>query len=88
MLEACSFITCHVGLLTPLSSRDVLAGACMDNLNVRHVARRHMGTTTLGHGHLASCHEASCHLDKTVKYDILAPLELNANNITNACFIV
>ena len=56
--------------------------------NVRHVARGHMGTTTLGHGHLASCHVASCHLDKTVKYDILAPLELNANNITNACFIV
>ena len=45
--------------------------------NVRHLARGHMGTTTLGHGHLASCHEASCHLDKTVKYDILAPLELN-----------
>ena len=48
-------------------------------LNVRHVARGHMGATTLGHGHLASCHVASCHLDKTVKYDILAPLEMKAN---------
>ena len=61
--------------------------------NVRHMARGHMGTTTLGHGHMASCHVASCHLDKTVKYDILAPLELYANNITNihmnySCFIV
>ena len=45
--------------------------------NVRHVARGHMETTALGHGHLASCHVASCHLDKTVKCDILAPLELN-----------
>ena len=45
-----------------------------------------METTTLGHGHLASCHVASCHLDKIVKCDISAPLELNANNITNAGF--
>ena len=52
------------------------------------MARGHVGTTTLGYGHLASCHVASCHLDKTVKYDILAPFELNINNITNACFIV
>ena len=47
--------------------------------NVRHMARGHMGTTTLGHGHMASCHVASCHLDKTMKYDILAPLEIKAN---------
>ena len=55
------------------------------------MARGHVGTTTLGHGHLAalaSCHVASCHLDKTVKYDILAPLELHANNITNFMFFL
>ena len=45
-------------------------------LNVRHVARGHVGTATLGHSHLASCHVASCHLGRIVKYDILAPLEI------------